>query len=173
MADMTHTQRRSGNDSRSRTRREPGVRLALTGLAGAATMLAAGCVVSVGGGSRHSTPSSWDSSATNYRVTQLEFAEVLDTTRHLEVGMARDDALSQYDPRLLSKFSTLRLDHGSGDHIIEEWRVRATSPGVYHERWMYFVDGELDSFHDTRLEDDEVRYLGLIWSDDDSHESED
>lgn len=147
-------------------------RIALTGAVGTAALLASGCIVSVGG-SRGSTAYAREIDATSYRVDQFEFDRILATTRSLEAGMDRDDVLTRYEPRLLAKFSTLRIDTGDERHVIEEWRMRATRPSMSHERWFYFVNGELDGFHDSRLDDDEVRYLATVWTDDDSESHKD
>ncbi len=107
----------------------------------AAGLLSTGCIF-VGGGSRASTTAS--------RVTPAQVEDMIGRTRGLRVGMPREDALGLYPAEHLNLKSSTTAEGG----VFEEWQVEAYSRtnDVYFRRYLYFADGSLAAFSDSRVE---------------------
>lgn len=107
----------------------------------AAGLLSTGCIF-VSGGSRTYASAS--------PITATEMDDMIARTRDLRVGMPREEALNLYPAEHLNLKSSTAVDAS----VFEEWQVEAYSRNsdVYFRRYLYFADGTLAAFSDTRVE---------------------
>ena len=84
------------------------------------------------------------------RVTEAEMTDMLSRTRDLRVGMAREAALGLYPATHLNLKSSTSVD----GTVFEEWQVEAYSSrgDVHFRRYLYFADGTLAAFSDSRVD---------------------
>jgi hypothetical protein len=102
----------------------------------------AGCVVSVGNGSK---------SARSHAVPSSSFASIVASHGQIELGMPRDEAIELF-PRGSVSLKEARAVAHAGELHTYIVRARDTRSGLYYERWLYFANDHLVAFSDTRLE---------------------
>lgn len=107
----------------------------------AAGLLSTGCIFVAGGSRTYHSASP---------VTAVQMEDMIARTRDLRVGMPREDALGLYPGDRLNLKSSTTAD----GHVFEEWQVEAYSRSgdIHFRRYLYFADGKLAAFSDSRVE---------------------
>lgn len=111
--------------------------------------LALAALVAAAGGCISVNNTDLDSTSAN-RVTHDQMQSLAAANRRLGIGMDKAAALALYPAHLTTLVSSANIQ----GHRVEEWRVDAlrADGNAYFRRYLYFTDGKLSEFGDTRLD---------------------